>query len=266
MRSGLYEGWVRHRRTALDGGDVDHAFRGGAAYFYLDLEELPRVFRGRWLWSVGRRNLAWFDRRDYLGDASVPLDQAVRDRVEAETGARPAGSIGVLTQVRMLGFCFNPVSFYYCWDRQGARVETVVAEITNTPWSERHAYVLGPASDEGRGLRRRHRFGKAFHVSPFLPMELDYDWRFVGPGLRPVDPLVVHMDVRDRATGRLRLDATLSLARREITARALARLLLTRPLGSLATWLGIYWNAARLRWKGAPFFAHPAGQLQGQAP
>ena len=138
MQSCLYLGSLRHRRHA----PRPHAFRYRVFMTYLDLGELDEVFRGRWLWSTRRPALAWMRRADYLGDPAVPLDEAVRERVARETGERPRGPIRLLTHLRMLGACFNPVSFYYCFDQAGERVETIVAEITNTPWNERHAYVL----------------------------------------------------------------------------------------------------------------------------
>ena len=138
MHSAVYTGRLRHRRF----GPVPHAFSYGITLLWLDLAELDDVFRGRWLWSVRRPALARFRREDYLGGDGQPLDVAVRDRVARETGRRPKGPIRLLTQIRMLGFCFNPVSFYYCYDEHDTRVEAIVAEITNTPWNERHAYVL----------------------------------------------------------------------------------------------------------------------------
>jgi DUF1365 family protein len=195
---------------------------------------------------VRRPALAWFRRGDYLGDPAVPLDRAVRDLVAAETGIRPAGPIRLLTHLRMFGHCFNPVSFYYCYDAAGAKVEAVVAEITNTPWNERHAYVL-PARDG----ELRFRFGKAFHVSPFLPMALQYDWRFSEPGAR----LSVHM--RNLDGGAKVFDATLDLERREIGAASLAGALARFPLMTLQVVAAIYWQALRLWTRRTPFHAHP---------
>jgi hypothetical protein len=111
---------------------------------YLDLDELPRLFEGRWLWSVNRRNIAEFRRSDYLGDPTRPLKDCVLDEVEKATAERPRGAVRLLTHLRYFGHCFNPVSFYYCFDVEGAgeRLHSIVAEITNTPWKERHRYVL----------------------------------------------------------------------------------------------------------------------------
>jgi DUF1365 family protein len=248
VNSALYEGWVRHRRT----DPVPHAFTYSVFLLYADLAEVDRAFDGRWLWSAERWNLVSFRRRDYLGDPSVPLDEAVRRHVAASTGRRPEGPIRLLAHPRVLGFVFNPVAFYYCFDRAGTRVETIVAEITNTPWRERHAYVLSPARDEGRGPRHRWRFRKEFHVSPFIDMDSDYDWRFTDPGAG----LTVHMENAVRG-GRF-FDATLHVRRRPLDGPSCASTLLRFPLVTVKVIAAIYFEALRLRWKGARFHPHPA--------
>jgi DUF1365 family protein len=246
MKSCLYVGSLRHRRLA----PRPHAFQYRLFMAYLDLAELDEVFRGRWLWSARRPALAWFNRADYLGDAALPLDEAVREKVWRETGTRPRGPIRLLTHLRMFGHCFNPVSFYYCYDARGERVETVVAEITNTPWRERHAYVLPVPVDAMRG-DMRFRFGKSFHVSPFMPMAQQYDWRFGAPGPR----LAVHMENHDER-GKV-FDATLALERREIGSAALAGALARHPFLTLQVLGAIHWQALWLWAKRVPVHAHP---------
>jgi DUF1365 family protein len=260
MRSALYTGWIRHRRF----GPARNAFRYRLFMCYIDLAELPGVFDGRWLWSARRPALAWFRRADFLGPAHVPLDTAVRDLVAERTGTRPAGPIRLLTHLRFFGYSFNPVSFYYVFDATDSRIETIVAEITNTPWKERHAYVL-PATDAARrGARAWYfSFEKRFHVSPFLPMDMRYEWSFGVPGAG----LHVHMEnysVDDSREARPQFDATLNLRREPLTAAALARALASFPLMSLKVSALIYWQALKLLIRRIPLFVHPARQSREQ--
>jgi hypothetical protein len=254
MHSALYTGRLRHRRLAPQ----PHAFEYRLFMVWLDLAELDRVFRRRWFWSTRRPALAWLRRADYLGDARVPLDQAVRDLVERDTGARPSGPIRLLTHLRYFGHCFNPVSFYYCYDTTGRSIETIVAEITNTPWNERHAYVLPVRSSTAQGAQLRFRFGKEFHVSPFMPMDIDYDWRFTSPA----DRLNVHMiNLRGGAPV---FDATLMLERRAISGASLAGALARFPFMTLRILGAIYWQALRLWAKRVSFHVHPSKRVEEQ--
>jgi DUF1365 family protein len=221
---------------------------------YIDLAELPRLFDGIPLWSAKRPALAWFKRSDYLGPADVPLDRAVRDLVEAHRGARPAGPIRLLAHLRYFGYCMNPVSFYYCFDGSGRVLETIVAEITNTPWKERHCYVLpvaGHGASEGEGSRH-FDFDKSFHVSPFLPMDMRYRWCFS----QPLDRLFVNMQ-NFRHEERV-FDATLTLRREPIGAAALLRVLASFPFMTLKIIAAIHWQALKLWLKRTPIYAHPS--------
>lgn len=256
MHSALYRGWLDHRRRA----PRPHAFRYGLFMLYLDLSELDSVFRGRWLWSTARAAPARFDRRDHLGDPAQPLDAAVRALVAERTGIRPAGPIRLLTHLRYYGYGFNPVSFYYCFDADDRAVEAVVADVTNTPWRERHCYVLRQSQP---GARRLQAVGtKALHVSPFHPMGLRYDWQFDTPG----DTLAVHMTLRepahddengtDRASAAL-FGATLAMRRVPITGTTLTSALLRFPWMTAQVIAAIHWEALRLWLKGTPVHDHP---------
>jgi uncharacterized protein len=246
--SALYTGWVRHRRFT----PVENSFRYRLYMTYLDLAELPELFDPFWFWSARRPAPVRFRRSDYLGAADVPLDEAVRRLVAERTGTRPEGPIRLLTHLRHFGWCFNPVSFYYCFAPDGKRLESIVAEITNTPWDERHAYVLPVAGAERQGPAAwRFRFGKVFHVSPFMPMDMQYDWRMGLPG----DTLNVHME--NWRDSQPTFDATLTLRRQPITSGSLARTLAAFPLLTARVSALIYWQAARLALKRTPFFTHP---------
>jgi hypothetical protein len=232
----IYEGTIRHRRT-----QPRREFRHRIALFYLDLDELPRLLGGRLVAS--RPGVLRFRRCDYLaGAAPVPLDRAVRDEVELRTGLRPDGPIRLLTQLRSFGHCFNPVTFYYCLDAGGERVQAVIAEVTNTPWGERRAYVL----PDGHG-----DVAKALHVSPFMAMDHVYTARAGAPGPH----LEVHIE--SRRDGELAFDATLALRRRELTRRSAARVAGRYPLANVRVLALIYGHAVGLKLAGAPVYGHP---------
>jgi len=241
--SAIYTGRLRHVRTS----GVRHSFTMRLFMLYLDLDELAAGTLTRAL-GVERPGLLSFRRRDYLGDHTLTLKSAVLAEVERALGFRPAGPVRVLTQVRALGYVFNPVTFYYCFDA-AETLQAVVAEITNTPWSERHRYVL--RSDE---LGAHQRFAKNFHVSPFFGMNQDYDWRFSAPS----DRLSVRMsNVED---GKAVFQATLTMRRRPLTAEELARAFVGHPLMTWKVHLAIYAHALVLWLKGAPFFEHPGAR------
>ncbi len=221
------------------------------AQVYLDLDEVDRAFDGRWLWSAGRRNVAEFRRTDYLAPHDVPLAEAVRERVTQATGQRPRGPIRLLTHLRYCGYVFNPVSFYYCHAADGETLECIVAEITNTPWRERHAYVLPVGTAQRRGPVLHWSLCKAFHVSPFLPLDRDYRWSFTAPR----DELRVHMSVL--RSGEREFDATLEMRRKPLDGRSLARLLWRYPAMTARVVGAIHWQALRLWLKRTPVYDHP---------
>lgn len=247
--SAAYEGWIRHRRFE----PIEHSFRYRLFLMYLDLGELPEVLDPYPLYSARRRAPARFRREDFMGDPARPLDECALDTVEAATGARPTGPVRLLTGLRYLGHSFNPVSFYYCFDSTGDRVEAVVADVQNIPWGERHPYVL--ARGERRGTVLGDELEKSFHVSPLMGMDQTYAFRASEPG----DRLAVHIESRPRTSPGRTFDATLSLRRRELSRRTLAGLLARYPAMSLQVVAKIYAQSLRLKLKGARYHPHPEG-------
>ena len=244
MHSAIYVGQLNHRRLH----PVEHGFGYRLFMLYLDLAELDSVFKGRWLWSTRRFALARFRRGDHLGPPDQALDEAVRDLVAQSGRPRPGGPIRLLTHLSYFGYCFNPVSFYYCFDEHDRAVESIVAEVNNTPWGERHCYVMSGRDELGR---YRYTPDKAMHVSPFMPMDVAYDWRFSPPTGR----LSVYM--ASAHGGRKLFDARLDLQRREISGRALAQALLAFPLMTVKVIVAIHWQALKLWLKRCPVIDHP---------
>lgn len=246
FQSCLYEGSVRHNRRVAK----SHRFRQRLFMAMLDLSELSVIFRDRWFWSTARPNIAWFRRADYLGPPDRPLDESVRDLVEERLGRRPLGPIRLLTNLRYFGIAMNPISVYYCYDAD-QRLDVVVAEVTNTPWRERHHYVLDVAEPTASSLEAEA--AKAMHVSPFLEMDYEYRFRFSAPGEQ------LKFAVADVRHGSTEPDFTagLRLKRLPFDGRNAARVLLRYPAMTVRVFLTIYWQAFRLWWKGVPFVPHP---------
>ena len=247
MNSAIFEGSVKHRRQ----NPVAHEFRYSMFMMYLDLAELDSVFNKRWFWSVRRWAFARFRREDHFGDSTVALEQCVREKIEAETGERPEGAIRLLTNLSYFGYCFNPVSFYYCFDKDDQSVETIIAEVNNTPWGERTLYVLSTSQSQARTGQMEFTPAKTMHVSPFMQMDVDYRWRFSRPG----EKLAVYME--NKRSGKKIFDVSLNLKRTEISGLSLARILTFHPFMTFKVILSIHWQALRLWLKGAPVHDHP---------
>lgn len=242
MRSALYKGVVTHRRSDT----VQHGFQYPLFMVYLDLDDMDRFFALSRFWSRERLNWASFFRKDYLRPETPDLKQAVIEEIKDKTGADFSGSVFMLSHLRYFGICFNPATFYYCYEQN--QLKYVVIEVTNTPWQERHTYVL-TCPEEGAVFNITSQ--KQFHVSPFMTMDMEYHWKLEAPAEQ------LRLYISNVQNGNMIFNAGLKLHREPASTRSLNKTLLQYPAVTLKTITGIYWQALRLWLKGAKFIDHP---------
>ena len=244
VHSRLYSGQIRHRRHR----DGQHAFTYPITLLYVDLDETGTLFTDVPFWSARRPAVGWLREKDYLANVSGDtLRQRVNNAVFQATGKYPAGPVRLLTHPRYMGFGMNPISCFYCFKPDGISLQYLVAEVTNTPWRERIAYVLpcDPAN------KKQHvRFAKQMHVSPFNPMNMDYLAYFNAP------EQLLYLHLENRQDSECITDATLTLHEQPVTRQVLLRLLWQFPLQAVQVAAGIYWQALRLWLRGARFHHH----------
>jgi uncharacterized protein len=236
-RSAFYEGWVSHRRLE----PVGHSFRYPILIPLLDLGELPALLDQHPLWSGRRPAPAWMRPADLLGRGERPPAQVARDLVAERTGRELDGPVLVLAHPRYFGVGFNPIRVYFVCGADG-QADAAVAEVTNTPAGERHAYVFARAAGEPE---IRGRAAKRMRVSPFMSLDQVYECRIGPPGER------LQLAIRNREAGRVVFEAFLSLRRIDFSGRLMTRALVSYPAQTAATLARIYWQAARLWAKGA---------------
>lgn len=267
--SAIYRGKVRHRRFS----PKQHAFEYDVFMMYLDTREIEDIFSLSRFWSLKHFAPAQFKRTDFhidkghinqahidknqLAQNSLPsIDESVRNTVAPTLGKRPTGPIRMLVNLRYWGVNMNPISTYYCFDDSGEKLIAILAEVHNTPWNERHAYVL---TGEDFAHKQDVNFPKAFHVSPFNPLEMDYRWHSTTPN----KTLALHLENWQK--NQKVMDATMTLAREEISTRALNKILIRFPWMTVKVISAIYWQALKLWWKGVPIFNHPTSTIKTTA-
>jgi DUF1365 family protein len=234
---------VKHRRFGL----IPHEFKYRLFLVALDLTRLDHAFQNSWTWSTTRPALAWFRRADHIGDPQQALDESIRQLVEQSGRPRPSGKIVLLTHLRYWGLIFNPVSFYFCFNSDG-EWETMVAEVSNTPWNERHHYLVD--------LKTQSDTEKAFFVSPFNPMSMTYKWRIARPGENTFTLTLSCWQAQKE------FSASLSLSKVPLNSSTLKRVVWSTPSMTIKSVLGIYWQALKLWMKKTPIYKHSIVEQQ----
>lgn len=269
INSCIYKGEIRHRRFI----PIINNFTYSTFMLYLDLDEVDHLFKAKWYTGLNRFNFVSFRRKDYFLPEEENLKKAVISKVNEYAKSHcklelKIESVRLLTHVRYFNVIFNPVSFYYCFDKDENLI-AIMSEITNTPWGERFVYVLLVGEDtQDRQYQlkgeshHRFQFDKQFHVSPFNPMNMQYNWVFSSPG----EALNIHMDNTQQQNNIIdkHFDATLSLKKYQ-WQNYFFKSLIQYPFMTVKVILGIYWQAFKLWIKKAPFYDHPISTTNNSA-
>ena len=248
LQNYIYNGEIRHRRFT----PFEHFFSYPLFMVYVDISKVSTILKRSILWNVNKPALVSFYRKDYHGNPSIPLDEAVRNTIYEKTGKKIGGPIRILTHLRYFGFCFNPVSFYYCFNSSDSKLEMIMAEVTNTPWNERYSYIIDKKMLNGSKKNLVAELEKKLHVSPFWGMDHQYKWLFSEPD----ESLLVNM--KNFKSDIKVFDATLTMKRKPLTIKNLLIYVLRFPFMTLRVVYRIHWQALKLWVKKAPFFIHPS--------
>ncbi|MGM0526523.1 MAG: DUF1365 domain-containing protein [Pseudomonadota bacterium] len=237
MDSALYSGTVFHRRFRPRQHDFDYQFM----QWFLALDELEQANGiSRWFSTKGFAPL-WFRRKDYLKGEAGDLQQAVLAKMSELADKSLSGRVFFLGNIRTFGIYFSPVNFYYL--QQRGEFTHLLAEVSNTPWLERHYYLIDLSEQNPTSK-------KAFHVSPFNPMQMTYHWKLTDPGENLFIQLSAATEQKDFVAG-------MNLSRQSLNRSEVSHVLKTSPVMALKIIGGIYWQALKLFIKRTPFYGHP---------
>ncbi|WP_198521106.1 DUF1365 domain-containing protein [Pseudoalteromonas spongiae] len=237
MNSGIYCGQVRHRRFS----PKQHAFSYSMYMLALDLDELDLVATTSHLFSLKKFAPISFFQDDYIKGEPGNLKQRIASKVTQLGGNWDGTKVTFMGQCRNFGIYFSPANFFFCYDQDNV-CTTMLVEVSNTPWLERHYYVVD--------ISKQQRMDKTFHVSPFMDLDMQYVWRVKAPQ----EKVLIHIE--NHKSEKV-FDATVALSRCEFSRRNMLKTWLSTPAMTLKVVVGIYWQALKLFAKRIPFIAHP---------
>lgn len=241
IESAIYKGVVYHQRSL----PKLHKFSYQIYLYWIKLNEIDQLassIKGFGNTKKGL-NAVKFRREDYLGDPNVPLQQAVLTRMNElrpQNVAPLEGDVFMLGQVRTFGLYFSPVNLYYLRAKNGS-FSHLLAEVSNTPWNERHHYLIDLANQKD--------MDKAFHVSPFNPIDMVYKWQVQQPN----EDLKLHLSCYKQQK---HFEAALDLQKIPLSSATLRQALISIPSMTIKTVAGIYWQATKLFFKRMPIYMH----------
>jgi len=238
----IFKGKVRHRRFT----PKLHQFSYRLFMFCFDTGAISDSFKNIKQISIEAFNWFSFRRKNYLNHPEIPLDDYARQLVKSKFNIYPKGKVYLLTHLSCLGYCLNPISLYFIFDEVNQQLEYLILEVTNTPWGEKHNYVLQSTAKPKNEVYRL-RFQKELHVSPFLTMNYDYQFNL------KLNKQKISIHMENHINGKKDFDVTLMLK----ATSAYKRVFRNFPLITYKVAAAIYWQALTLWMKGIPFHAHP---------
>ena len=244
MQSAIYTGRVKHTRYFHD----LHQFNYALTMYYINLNELDQITQNHQFISNNKFNLLSFIRKSYLGHPSQSIESAVKQKLTEQGYKYEASNISLLTHLSYLGYCYNPVTFYFCFDSTGDNLQYILSEINNTPWNERHTYVL---ACDPKKTKHEFNFDKQFHISPFMPMNLNYKWYISNPSSK------INIYMQTYKSDNLYFEANLLLDRIELSNKSIIKEFVKFPFMTQEVICKIYWQAFKLWFKRFTFYRHP---------